>query len=289
MPRPPLSLHRRPPPAGELPGASGEEWQLPGERAQALLIHGFTSTPWEVRCVGDVFSSHGIASHGLLLPGHGTDPAHLDRVSRHDWVDAARAAWRGLDEMQPRFLVGSSMGGLIAIVLASELGERVDGLVLLAPALELFPTGVLGGAIAKLGLHRRGQAIDKTVAGGDIADPDARAQNPTYPVMPWAALAEFDRLRRDAKAVLHDVVTPTLVMHGANDTTVHPRSARLVAERVRAPFVDRELLVRSQHIIGVDHEREHVARRALVFVERILAARARHAASPVPDDDGESE
>lgn len=272
MTRPPLTLGKRAPLLVPLPAGEPHAFALPGDRASAVLVHGFTSTPWEVRCVGDALSSHGIAAHGVLLPGHGTDPRDLDGVAHRAWQDAVREAFLALDDTKPRFVVGSSMGGLLAIVLAAEQGARVDGLVLLAPALELFPTGVLGGALARAGLFRRGRTIPKEGQGGDIGDPAARALNPTYPVMSWPGLGEFDRLRASARRALPRVVSPTLVLHGAHDATVKPSGARLVSAFARAPIVDREVLARSKHIIGVDHEREHVARRTLVFLERLLAA-----------------
>lgn len=228
--------------------------------------------------MGDALSSSGIAAHGVLLPGHGTDPRDLDAVRRSAWHDAVRDAFLALDDERPRFVVGSSMGALLAIALAAEQGARVDGLVLLAPALELFPAGVLGGALARAGLFRRGRDIPKEARGGDIGDADARALNPTYPVMSWPGLAEFDRLRGEARAALPHVVSPTLVLHGAHDATVKPSGARLVSALTSAPIVDREVLARSKHIIGVDHERAHVARRTLVFLERLLAA---HGLPPV--------
>jgi carboxylesterase len=55
-----------------LPPSSRDAFVLPGERAQALLLHGYTGTPYEVRIVGEALAERGVGCRAPLLPGHGT-------------------------------------------------------------------------------------------------------------------------------------------------------------------------------------------------------------------------
>ncbi len=257
-----------------LPERSARPFVLPGERASALLLHGFTGCPIEVRLVGDALSEAGIGCRAPLLPGHGgPDPMVLARTRHSAWIDAAWSAWRELDEGKPRFIVGSSMGGALAILLASTLREQLDGLVLLAPALVLQPTGQVGAVLARGGLGRAVATITKEDPGGDCADPDGRATNAGYPVMPVAAIAEFDRVRSLAVDALEGVRAPIATFHGLHDHTIDPVASALVAERTRAAWVERTVLPRSQHLLALDHDRAAVCRYTVAFVERCLRAR----------------
>lgn len=257
-----------------LPARSAQPFELPGDRASALLLHGFSGCPIEVRLVGDVLSAAGVACRAPLLPGHGQrDPMVLAHTRHTQWLDAAWAAWRELDEDRPRFIVGSSMGGALAILLAATLRERLDGLVLLAPALALQPTGQIGAALARSGLGRAVPMITKEDPGGDCADPEGRATNAGYPIMPIAGIAEFDRVRALAVDALEGVRAPTATFHGLQDNTIDPVASSWVAERTRAAWVERTVLPRSQHLLALDYDRADVCRYTLAFIERCLRAK----------------
>lgn len=73
--------------------------------------------------------------------GHGLTPGNMLEASVGDWLEEARAMLR-LTGKRRVILVGSSMGGWIALLLARQLqqeGEiaRLAGLVLLAPAFDM--------------------------------------------------------------------------------------------------------------------------------------------------------
>jgi carboxylesterase len=239
-----------------LPPGDRAAFALEGERAGALLLHGFTSTPWEVRPIGDALHEAGYEVSAPVLPGHGTLPRDLDTVDEDDWLRAAR---EGLDALtsRPRLVVGSSMGGLLAL--------------LLAPALEFFGSGKVVIEAAARGAARAGWAIPKGAQGGDIGDPEARKLNPTYPSLPTLGMASLERLRRRAIARLSDVTCPVLVAHGGGDRTIHPVASSMVARGVRSPLVERHLFPRSRHILGVDADRDDVAEAVLSFFARCEA------------------
>jgi alpha-beta hydrolase superfamily lysophospholipase len=95
---------------------------VPAEpRGAALLLHGLTDSPYSVRSLATLFHHHGLAALGLRLPGHGTAPSGLARVSRFDWLAAARLALARAAERAaggPLYLVGYSAGGTLALHLA---------------------------------------------------------------------------------------------------------------------------------------------------------------------------
>ena len=73
--------------------ASGAAFDLGGDGPLgAVLIHGFTSTPWEVRHLGLRLAEAGLTAHGPVLPGHGTSIDDLARTRWEDWVGAVDRA-----------------------------------------------------------------------------------------------------------------------------------------------------------------------------------------------------
>ncbi len=123
--------------------APGLVW-LGGYRSDMLGTKAETLSAWAEKS-GHAFlrfdySGHG-ESGGLFVEG---------TISK--WLDESLAAFRGLTT-GPQVLVGSSMGGWIALRLVQELrkageGERIAGLVLLAPAPD-FTADLIEPALTK--------------------------------------------------------------------------------------------------------------------------------------------
>lgn len=259
-----------------LPPPSRAAFSVPAQgerRAAALCIHGFTGTPFEVRPLADALAPEGVSSVGVLLPGHGTEPAELARASWRDWQEAALAAWDALPAEVPRIVIGCSMGALIALRV-SVLRQDVAAAVLLAPALSFFTDGELAARASLAGLWRFKPYAAKEQAGGDIADPDARAANPTYPVIPLRSLGEVKLLQRVVKDDLARVQAPLCVFHGAQDHTIPPAAAAEIAAGVASPHVEHHVLRDSCHVIGLDVDRDHLAMLTRSFLRRALGWRA---------------
>src|SRR5262247_2887392 len=217
-------------------------------RAPALCLHGLTGTPYEVRPLGQALSAAGIAALGPALPGHNETPERLAAVAHGTWLEAARGAFRELRAGHERvFVLGLSMGGLIALLLAAE--ERVDAAAVIGVPLRLRAPGV---RLVPL-LKRWVRFVPKS-SGSDIRDPDARARHPSYDRMPLAAIHELVRLQRRVRAALPRIRAPLLVAHGAHDRTAHPDDAREILGRVASREREHLVLAASGHVVPVDRD-----------------------------------
>lgn len=234
-----------------------------------LCLHGYTGSPYEVLTTALAFSRRGFIARGPLLRGHGHDPAELNRVRYSDWVDDAVAAFDALDDRLPRIVVGCSMGGLVALRLS--LLRKVDALVLLAPALRFQPAAYVGVAGLTAGLWRLRPFIAKEGPAGDVGAEDARAQNPTYKVLPTRGLVELWRMQLETEALLPQVTAPLCTIHGRRDHTIAPSSSTLIASLVSSPVVEHHRLPHTQHLVALDTERDVANQLAIEFVDRVLA------------------
>ena len=238
----------------------------PGGGDAALLVHGLTGTPFELRPVADRLARAGVRCLAPVLPGH-ESPEALAATTWQDWVDGARVALDALAEYRRVLVVGSSMGSLVACALAAESPRRVDGIALLAPALELHPMGRLAGWLARhTPVANAFPQIPKR-GGSDVGDPAARAANPCMDSVPFHAVAELLDFQAHVEALLPRVRCPALVVAGKRDATVTVAGARRLSTRIPgARFV---LLPRSQHLVAIDVERERVASEVAAFFDSI--------------------
>lgn len=97
-----------------------------------MLIHGWTSTPYEMRILGEELQAEGIAVDAPLLSGHGTRPQDLENVTWEQWVDDVDRAYKRLRRQYRRVYVGGmSMGGNLALHVAKK-NPDVSGLILMS-------------------------------------------------------------------------------------------------------------------------------------------------------------
>lgn len=128
-------------------------------RGAALLLHGLTDSPYSMRALAGLFAAHGWYVVGLRLPGHGTAPAALTRITWQDWAAATRVAAKHLRTKTgpdvPLVIVGYSTGAALAVeyALATLQGEplpRASGLVLLSPAIGVSPIAAFAAWPARI-------------------------------------------------------------------------------------------------------------------------------------------
>lgn len=96
-----------------------------------FLIHGWSSTSYEMYNLSQKLNSEGFSVHAPLLPGHGTQPSDLENVSLEDWCDFVENEYLELKKKYKKVYVGGcSLGGNLSILLAQKY-KCVSGLVLL--------------------------------------------------------------------------------------------------------------------------------------------------------------
>jgi carboxylesterase len=247
---------------------SNERFDLPGGPDAVLLLHGLTGSPFEMRYVAERLHARGMRCLGPVMAGHGGDPRLLQNLPWAAWVEAARRELVRLDGARRTFVVGCSMGALVACALAHAVPELVDGLALLAPALRLGGTARLASLLAR---HTPLAAVLPPVPklGSDVRDARMRKENPGLAAVPLAAVGELADLARHVDRLLPGIVAPTVVVAGGHDHTVKLAGARRLARRVGSGPARLVVLPRSYHLVGIDVERDRCADEVATFLESI--------------------
>ena len=193
------------------------------------------------------------------LPGFGVEPLDSDTVDYRQFVRDRLPAERVS-------LIGTSLGGAIALELTLETPERVAALVLVGPGLdghewsdevqaswreeeEAFERGDLDAAVAA-NLH---------VWLPDDADPDVRRLVAEMQRNAFELQADYPELRTKrldppASTRLHEIHVPTLVVTGDQDVKdIHQIADRLGAE---IPGAERATVAGSGHLPSLERPDE---------------------------------
>jgi pimeloyl-ACP methyl ester carboxylesterase len=117
-----------------------------GEGPALLWLPGFLSdmASTKATAVADWAAAQGLTMMRFDYSGHGLSGGDLLYASIGDWLEEAIALW-GLMDGRPRIVIGSSMGGWVALLLARHLAQQrgshdLAGLVLIAPAFDMTET-----------------------------------------------------------------------------------------------------------------------------------------------------
>lgn len=133
--------------SGTLQTAGGGElfrqaWTPAGGPVAVLaVVHGYGEHSGRYRLLADAVVPQGYALHTFDLPGHGRSPGRRGHIKGFaDYTRSSRAHVVALRHQYPEapiFLLGHSLGGLIAALHAEEGDEHLSGLVLSSPLIRL--------------------------------------------------------------------------------------------------------------------------------------------------------
>lgn len=199
-------------------------YYYPGSKTGCLLIHGFTSTPAELRPIGEALHKADYSVYGILLKGHGTQPEDLLAVRYKDWLESAQQGVNKLKQScQKIVVVGHSLGGLLALQMAAR--NTLHGVVTIAAALKLTDP--------KARLAWFFKHIQKYASSQPKKLPAKQQQYLLhYPFFPVASVAELQSLAWHTRSILPQVTTNALIIQTKDDGTVRPESAEIISKHI---------------------------------------------------------
>lgn len=222
---------------------SGEGKLISGDRAegkdrQILFITGFLSKRWgnKSKALAQWCEEKGWGFCCYDVRGFGDSEGRFIDYTLSDWIQDARAVVSTVAAGPPLTIVGNSLGGWIAWLMAQEFPE-IERLILIAPAFNMM--GVWARSISDERHHAW-----HTASRMPWDDEPAHRDFP----LAWKWIEEseaywktsFDRLRPVSTAILH----------GQQDSVIFPQGSSQFVEQVQslAPSFSVEL-----HLVPGDH------------------------------------
>jgi carboxylesterase len=244
---------------------NGEPFIFNNPRAPAAVVcvHGLSATPYEVRPIGEALYKAGFHVEGLVVYGHALAPiedgiAAFQRSTWQQWLDSIRAVVMRLKQQFPKvFIMGQSMGGVIAFRLAEE--GIPDAIATTGAALHLPRAVELFNFIIKHMnriIHKKAQPRSFT--------------NVSYNVLSSKAGAQLHELNRKTRRMLGVIKCSVLAIHSMKDDTVPPvKVTRLLQKHVIAPL-EIAWFNESCHTMPLDIEGPEIARKIVDFFLRMI-------------------
>lgn len=214
-----------------------------------LLVHGFTSTPYDLRACGEYLAAHGIASEGILLAGHGTAPEDLARTRLPDWLRTIREGHTRLaTRCTTTFALGISLSGNFLLTLAPFL--PLTGLILVGTPLYFRHERAYRAAYRALRFVGREYQKKWYV---EHLDPDIRVQRPTYDRFPLRCAPDCLAAVQWSRAALPQVHCPVLILQSTTDHAVDDRTVAEFRLSLGTPKVTVHWFPNRYHVLLIDH------------------------------------
>ena len=212
-------------------GGLGIHWQAWRDdariRAAVVISHGAAEHSGRYRHVVERLVPDGYAIAALDHRGHGRSQGRRAVIDR--WANAVADLDTFVDRARderpdiPLFLLGHSLGGAIALSYALEHQDKLDGLIVSAPAAALeaaspvvrLASKVLSAVVPTLGVF----AVDPAAISRDEREVDAYATDPLvhHGKLPARTVAEVAAAIEGYPSRVHVLELPLLVMHGTAD------------------------------------------------------------------------
>ena len=271
----------RPTPSGS--SIYHQQWLPSGQEPRAVLaiVHGFGEYTGLYVPVAEFFVGQGMAVFAMDLRGHGRSPGARGFI--HAWSDYREdvATLLGLARKTlpgtPVFLLGNSLGGLIAIDYALHDPAGLRGLIAMSPAVgkigvakfllwlsrvlsRVWPSFTLDSGIDSEAMTR-----DKNVAARIEADPLVHGRGSAR--LGTEVQDTIARVREQAGAL----AVPILLQHGDADTVTDPEDSRWFFERIRISDKELRLYPGSYHNLCIDLNWKEVLQDSAAWITHRLS------------------
>lgn len=227
------------------------------------MLHGFTSTPFEVRELGERLAEAGITALGPVLPGHRTTPEDLANTTWRDWFAATQAGIAQLKTLVDEvFVMGISAGANLALHAAAH-DPSLRGVVALGTP---FRFRRISPRLIRLVARIRPYQFKR--GGSSISNPEARARHPSYTRVPLKAAASLAEFLNHLQDDLPEVRAPVLLIHARHDSVAPPADVALILDRLGSRHKSVIWIENSDHIITEDYSKETVFQHVVEFVRK---------------------
>ncbi len=224
-------------------------------RKAILLIHGFAGGNYDYgNLANDLEFLRGFDVFTFTLPGH--NKLIIKNVTRDDWINEAERQLQKIIKhgYKSIYLIGHSMGGVIASYLASKYSE-VKKLVLASPAFKYFSF-----KDDKLDVLKSLQIIPRLFKDYSTEEVLSRIFK-----VPAKTIFEFTKLVEEHTDDITKITIPTLIIHGDNDEIVPEDSVEYVYENIASKSVTLVTIQTLTHDLFVNDRYEEVKKLIIKF------------------------
>lgn len=253
--------------------------------AGVLLAHGITGAPTEMKPLVRKLAASGFTVACPQLSGHCSTLKELKQTRWTDWYASLEASLAMLREQcSSVFVSGLSMGALLALKLAADHPDDVDGVATLSATFfydgwnvprfrqrYLLPVALYTPLRYVWSYHEpspygiKDERIRNIIAAVYASDTTHMPEKYGYSEFPGVTIRETFRLIKAVKRDLNKIVVPLLIVHATEDDMASLENARFLASRVASPEVETFFVDDTYHVLTLDRRKDDVAQRVASF------------------------
>jgi len=223
----------------------------PADKGIVVFIHGFMGSPRQFDKFAETVQQQGCSVAALLLPGHGGSAREFASSSFERWqshVDSE--VERYSRDYASIWLVGHSMGGLLAINAAVKHSASIRGLFLIACPFKVttISTHAMKVRATQLFTLKRSPIKAAYIAGSSIELSPSLVWHLTRPTI------ELKKLMQAASDNLPNVRAPVMAVYSASDELTSIKSLDILKSGLTNAEYDHLLLADSLHAYYPEHE-----------------------------------
>lgn len=236
-----------------------------------LMIHGFGDCPLVFRPLAERLADQGYSGRAMRLPGFGEPMERFRHADLAAWMAAVEEELAALRQRHDAvWMIGHSTGAAIALSQQIAGPSRADGLILLAPLVQVAddrsPFLPARTWFEVLRSQLRQTPYLENPFPRDIRDPEAGRYLPDEPFFPLSIYTELfvlmDRIHGGAAAI----EVPVWMGLSPHDQVIDSAAAAAFFEELASPRKQQIQFTASGHMMMIDYDRDRVAEAIHAFM-----------------------
>lgn len=241
-----------------------QPFYFPGTNGKGvLLVHGWSSTAYEVRRLGKFLNEKGYTVHGPLLRGHGTKPEDLENVKWEEWLADLEKAYEKMEaEVGQVYVGGTSIGSCLAMLLAQKK-KNIAGLILMATPFKIRMEKLMI-FFAKLTVKIK--PFNKKIYPPTFGAATTITRLISYQKYSVQSALETFELIEAARKNLNQITQPCFLIQSKSDHIVIPKSLEEIYNRLGSKIKRKKYIGKAYHTFISDIKNEYVFEDILNFL-----------------------
>lgn len=233
-------------------------------RKGVLLIHGWTSTPYEVRRLGKYLNENSFTVYGPRLRGHGTVPKDLEGIHWTDWLKDLEDSYEKLkNECDKVYIAGTSIGSSLAVMLAEKKPD-IAGFILMATPYQIR-LEIITVAFAKL--LKLFKSYNRKFYPPTFGVSTTITRLISYQAYPISSALETFNLVKETRNKFSSIIQPCFLIQSSSDHIVSRNSLEKIYKAIGSKVKKKRYIKRAYHTFISDIKNDRIFEEILQFIQ----------------------